>query len=280
MNIRLLFIVLAAALTGLVLAGAQASVVNDAPTPAQIAQFASHATAVDAELATALDVPDKLTDPPDGHFKKVKPHRYDPADTDTVQAKWLNGVGCQNAAATNNTTNPGAFTDTACAVAYDPDDEENAGLLLAKSGSSFTGNSHAFAELKNVKGISAFPLELGFDIKKFGNANTPQGSHCGPFNPYFDVLTTDGLHHLVGCGGPASVATITGAAGTGDAWTRMRSDPAVAFAIPPDSYPFVMGETVERILLVFDSGTDQPADYFGTAFLDNIDVAGQLVGKK
>jgi hypothetical protein len=36
--------------------------------------------------------------------------------------------------------------------------------------------------------------------------------------------------------------------------------------------------TVQRIVIVFDEGTDTGADFFGAAILDNIDVNGQLVG--
>ena len=37
--------------------------------------------------------------------------------------------------------------------------------------------------------------------------------------------------------------------------------------------------TVQRIFIVFDEGSDIVPNFFGAAFLDNIDVNGQLVGK-
>src|SRR5712692_5260452 len=110
MNRTLLLLVCAAAAVSLVLLGAGASANNSSPlTAVQLAQL----SAQDANLVPLMDPPlDPSVDPP-GDFHGVSPHRYDPGDTDTVQAKWLDGTGCLNAAATNNTTNPnGSYTDS------------------------------------------------------------------------------------------------------------------------------------------------------------------------
>jgi len=268
MNRRLFFIALAAAAASFVLAGAQASVITDAPslTPAQIAQF----VAQDAKLVTLMDAPNSTLDPPPGDFKSVKPHRYDPGDTDSVQAKWLNGTGCGNTSATEGTS----YQDTACTdtLGADQRDEENAGLLLVKSGPT-PQDSAAFAELKNVKGITL--TELGYDIRTLDYPLSVSGSHCGAGAPRFNVYTTAGLF-FVGCRSPLADTVVTGVAGTGDAWTRLRWG-AVGLAA---AFPGPVTGTVQRIFVVFDEGSDTGADYFGAAFVDNIDVNGQLVGKK
>jgi hypothetical protein len=284
MNRRLLFIALAAAAASFVLAGAQASVVNDAQTltAAQLAQF----VAQDAKLVTLMDQPDSLTDPPAGEFKSVKPHRYDPGDTDSVQAKWLNGTGCGNVDATNGTS----YQDSVCTTLAGADqrDEENAGLLLAKGGPT-PQDAAGFAELKNVKGITL--SELGYDIRLLDYPASVSGSHCGAGAPRFDVYTTDGTLFFVGCRSPVADTVVTGAAGTGDAWTRLTWGvggvvmgfcvaPSPTLACPVNFALVPITGTVQRIFVVFDEGTDTGPDYIGAAFLDNIDVNGQLVGKK
>jgi len=111
---------------------------------------------------------DPLVDPP-GQFHTVKPQEFDPAQTNLVQAAWLNGTGCPTNAfiALPNATFTGVggtmpFTDAACPTG-DPNDQRNQGLLLAKTGP--TGNfASATAELINVKGITL--TELGYDIRK------------------------------------------------------------------------------------------------------------------
>jgi hypothetical protein len=142
-------------------------------------------------------------------------------------------------------------------------------LLLVKTGP--TNNfAAATAELTNVKGITL--TELGYDIRKSGaNTNSPLGSHCGAGAPRFDVVTTDSTVHFVGCNSPMTPTQTA----SGD-WIRLRWGTAeLAAAFPP----IMATDVVQRIVIVFDEGTDTGPDFFGAAILDNIDVNGTLVGQ-
>ena len=261
MKSKFFLIALALAAASLVLAGAQAA---DSPTmtAAQIVQF----TALDSAMAPMT----ASTTPP---FNGVAPHNYDPRDTDSVQTKWLDGTGCPNAVATNNTNNSnGNYTSPTCSVQFDPRDEENDGLLLEKAQTS--ENSAAFAELKGVKGTTA--TELGYDLRKFSDRTTPNGSHCGAGAPRFDVYTTDGLF-FVGCQSPPPDNQTPG-----PDWIRLRwggSVPLLGFKSGGAGVPEPVTGTVQHIFIVFDEGTDTGPDFFGAAFIDNVDYNGQLVGK-
>lgn len=239
-------------------------------TAAQIAQFA----ALDANLVPLMDPPmDPSVDPP-GHFHAVSPHLFDPGDTDSVQAKWLKGIGCGNTAATHGTS----YQDSVC-MAGDPNDEENDGLLLAKTGPT-PQNSSGFAELHNVNGITL--TELGYDIRLLDYPMSVSGSHCGAGAPRFDVFTTDGLF-FVGCRSPFADSFASGVANTGDAWTRLRwgvAGTVLGVMAGGTGSPAPITGTVQRIFIVFDEGSDTGPDFFGAAVLDNIDVNGQLVGKE
>jgi hypothetical protein len=213
--------------------------------------------------------PATTTDPP-GNFKNVIPGQFDPAKTYLVQAAWLNGIGCPlNAIIANPNSDfagvqsTGNYSDMACPTG-DPNDKQNAGLLLAKTGP--TNNfASATAELVNVKGITL--TEIGYDIRKPMSTADPRGSHCGAGSPRFDIVTTDGNVHFIGCNSPPPVQT---ASSTG--WIRLRW--TAADAIPPVVTP------VQRIVIVMDEGQDPSGgpDQFGVAILDNIDVNTQLVG--
>ncbi len=219
---------------------------------------------------------DPTTDPP-GNFHTVTPGQFDPGHTNLVQGAWLNGIGCPTNAtiAISNTTGTGidhfeTFTDAACPTG-DLNDQRNQGLLLVKTGP--TNNfAAAVAELINVKGIML--TELGYDIRKSGiTGASPLGSHCGAGAPRFDVVTTDGFVHFLGCNSPPAVATTGGSTG----WIRLRWGPTeLAAAFPP----IVATDVVTRIVIVFDEGQDPSGgpDSFGAAILDNIDVNGMRVG--
>ena len=203
-----------------------------------------------------------VSDPKES-FHSVKPSEFDPSGTHLVQAAWLHGIGCPTDATTTAPTS--SFTDPACPTG-DPRDQRNQGLLLVKTGPT-ENNAAGIAELKKVRGITL--TDLGYDIRKSGGSGaSPLGSHCGAGAPRFDVITTDGLVHFIGCNSPPAVV-----AGASSGWVRLRWDPATAF--PPVS------ETVQRILIVFDEGQDPSGgpDSFGAAILDNIDVNGVLVGR-
>ena len=240
------------------------------------AQAQTFNTQLNINLLNLLPPP-TTTDPP-GNFHHVQPADFDPGKTYLVQATWLSGLGCPTNAtvAISNMSGTGIdhfepFTDAACTTG-DSSDHHNEGLLLVKTGP--TANfAAATAELTNVKGIS--PLtELGYDIRKSGGSGASTlGSHCGAGAPRFNVVTTDGTVHFVGCNSPPAMVTATS-----NAWIRLRWFAAeLLMAFPP----ITSMDVVQRIVIVFDEGTDASGgpDEFGAAILDNIDVNGTLVGQ-
>ena len=222
----------------------------------------------------APQIIDPTTDPP-GNFSNVIPSQFDPGKTYLVQATWLSGIGCPTNATIANPnvdfTGIGSFStysDPACPTG-DTNDQRNEGLLLVKTGP--TNNfASATAELINVKGVQL--TELGYDIRKSGGtAASPLGSHCGAGAPRFDVVTSDGMTHFLGCNSPPGTVEH---ASTG--WIRLRwTATQLAAAFPP----ILSTDVVSRIVIVFDEGQDTGPDFFGAAMLDNIDVNGTLIGR-
>ena len=235
-------------------------------TIAQPAQAQTFNTQLNINLLNLLPPP-TTTDPP-GSFHHVQPADFDPGKTYLVQATWLSGIGCPTDAFTldfaTGMTMP--FTDAACLIA--PSDHHNEGLLLVKTGPT-SNFAAAVAELTNVKGITL--TELGYDIRKSGGSLSPNGSHCGAGAPRFDVVTSDGTVHFVGCNSPPGMVTTSS-----NDWIRLRWDAALLAAAFP---PIMATDVVQRIVIVFDEGTDTGPDFFGAAILDNIDVNGTLVGQ-
>ena len=227
-------------------------------------------TQLNIGLLTLL--PEPVTTDPPGSFHHVQPADFDPAKTNLVQSAWLNGIGCPTDAftATPNADFTGVsgtvpYTDTACPNG-DLNDQHNEGLLLVKTGPT-SNFAAATAELTNVKGITL--TELGYDIRKSGGTGASAlGSHCGAGAPRFDVVTSNGTVHFIGCNSPPAAV-----AGASTGWVRLRWDPATAFP------PILPTDTVSRIVIVFDEGTDAGPDNFGAAILDNVDVNGTLVGE-
>ena len=200
---------------------------------------------LDASGNVMMDASGHPISDPAEHFHQVKPTQFDPDHTDLVQAAWLNGTGCP--------------ASLGCLPGdQDAKDQHNEGLLLVKTG--FTANNaSAIAELKKVRGVTV--TELGYDIRKpfpAGNLDV-RGSHCGAGAPRFNLVTSNGTI-FIGCNSPEPVASPAGAVG----WTRLR------WTIPPVQ--------VQRILILFDEGQDAGPDEFGAAFLDNVDVNGEIVG--
>ena len=112
--------------------------------------------------------------------------------------------------------------------------------------------------------------ELGYDVRKPVSPLDPRGSHCGAGAPRFNVVTTDGVNHFVGCNSPPALFT------SGPGWVRLRwTATELALAFPA----ILPGNVVKSIAIVFDEGQDAGPDNFGLAVLDNIDVNGQLVGQ-
>jgi len=219
---------------------------------------------------------DPLLDPP-GNFHAVKPQEFDPGRTNLVQSAWLNAIGCPTNAFTAiaNSSFTGVagtmpYTDTACSSG-DPNDQHNEGLLLVKTGPT-PNFASATAELINVKGITL--TELGYDIRKLGpSAADPLGSHCGAGAPRFNVVTSDGSTHFLGCNSPPAPLQTPSTTG----WLRLRWNAVALLAAFP---PILATDVVKRIVIIFDEGQDPSGgpDQFGAAILDNIDVNGTLVG--
>jgi hypothetical protein len=202
-------------------------------------------------------------DPPDNDPIHVDPFQFDPFHTNLVRARWLRGTGCPLGATVNNGSSSTSFTDGACTTG-DPKDKKNAGLLLVKTGPT-PNFASAGAEVKDVKGITL--TELGYDIRS--------GSHCGAGAPRFNVVTTDGVLHFLGCNSPPAIV-----AGASGGWRRLRWDPALAFP------PILPTDVVKSISIVFDEGQDTPSagppgpeTGNGLAVLDNIDINGMLIGR-
>jgi len=207
--------------------------------------------------------------PPSANPINIVPFEFDPFGTNLVQATWQTGIGCPTGATTNDGSSSSTFTDPAC-PSGDPMDNRNEGLLLAKTGPT-TNFASAGARLvgSGVKG--KILTELGYDLRKPLTALDPRGSHCGAGAPRFNVVTSDGVTHFIGCNSPPAVL-----AGTSNAWIRLRWGAAQLLAAFP---PITPGSTASSITIIFDEGTDTGPDNFGLAVLDNIDVNGTLQGK-
>jgi len=117
-----------------------------------------------------------------------------------------------------------------------------------------------------VKGITL--TALGYDVRN--------GGHCGAGAPRFNVVTTDGVTHFIGCTSPPP--SVTPAPATADGatmgWQSLRwTNMAAVFP------PIAATSTVQSIFIVFDEGVDTPPDFSGMVVIDNIDVNGVLIGQ-
>jgi len=167
----------------------------------------------------------------------VVPFEFDPNHIGLVSGKWIQGLGVP--------------VDAVPPV--DESDPQNDGLILGKGEATadFAASGAKLVGLPNDLLLS----EIGWDVR--------DGSHCGAGAPRFNVTTTDGVVHFIGCNSPAPSSSTVPAAG----WHRFRYDPGAAF--PPITSP------VRSISIVFDEGTDQGTGY---AIIDNVDVNGTPVG--
>jgi hypothetical protein len=200
-------------------------------------------------------------------FRSATPTEFDPAHTHLVQAAWLDGIGCPTGATLSDGT---SYTDPACTTG-DSRDDDNEGLLLAKTGPT-PNVASAITVLHDVKGPVT---ELGYDIRKPGPTVDPRGSHCGAGAPRFNVVTADGTTYFIGCNSPPPDQQTVGIG-----WLRLRwgsSAPLLAFG--PSGLVDISQLDVQSVSIVFDEGQDTGPDNFGLAVLDNIDVNGVLVGQ-
>jgi len=140
---------------------------------------------------------------------------------------------------------------------------ENYGLLMSKNSASTTVNSAGFAQVYLSNGSTTLNIhvtELGYDIRN--------GSHCGAGSPRFNVITDVAFHFVGGCSnGTITPSTIPG-------WQHVRFDTAT------QSFPPILPtETVKKIYLVVDEGTDTGPDFSGVDILDDIEINGILIGE-
>jgi len=202
----------------------------------------------------------------------VHPFEFDPFQTKLVSAQWVNGAGCPTGATTNDGTTSSTFTDDACpAGTGDPQDNNNKGLVLFKTGPTPNfAASGAFLTF-NQKGFTL--TEIGYDLRK--------GSHCGAGAPRFNIRTTTKFYFL-GCNSPAPTTTLPG-----EGWNRLTwgdTVPVMAFCVSgvcAGVQPEAITEPIASISIIFDEGQDAAGgpDQSGTAVLDNINVNGTRQGK-
>jgi hypothetical protein len=205
------------------------------------------------------------------HFQ-VNPSVFDPFHTNLVSSEWEAGAGCPtgakevkfNSVFPYNLLPPSSYTDPAC-LTGDPDDHQNSGLVLVKTGETLN-DAAAQADITGVKGIIL--SEVGYDIRK--------GSHCGAGAPRFNITTTTGKFYFLGCSSPPPTTTTPG---TG--WSRLRWGTGTAGSV----MAYLNGNTLEAITdpiksmqIVFDEGQDTGPDFSGLAVLDNVDINGVLEG--
>jgi len=216
-----------------------------------------------------------------GGLNNVSPHEFDPGHTFLVQASWVDGIGCPTNAkvAVYPSTKPNS-TYTACPTT-DKKDNQNEGLLLAKTGPS-TNNAEAYATLGGVNGQKV--TELGFDIRKPGaDVNDPRGSHCGAGAPRFEVVGQNNHVYLVGCNSSDTPPTSDTPEGASSEWQRLRWGNGTTLIADDASNGFtptnISGMKVKAIDIASDEGQDTGPDNFGLSVLDNVDVNKVLVGR-
>jgi hypothetical protein len=205
-----------------------------------------------------------------------------PLETDNgagaVAAFWRYGLGC-----------PPGPVGFGCPNPFEQD-TKNQGLVLAKSVQS-VDPGQAVAEIRGVKGT--FLLELGYDLRKFGDQNSPNGSECTLTSPRFEFQMADGSSYFIPCQLPTVDEEVS------LHWRRLRWTAADAQASPIMACPMPVkkGATcnvpisctnpslcgpdkrMQSVRLVQDVGPDSDgAAQFGLSVFDNIDVNGRLRG--
>ncbi|MFL5313353.1 MAG: hypothetical protein ACJ79H_23200 [Myxococcales bacterium] len=198
----------------------------------------------------------------------------------SVASFWRYGLGCP--------PGPPGF---GCPNPFEQD-QQNQGLTLAKSTQSATPGK-AVALIKGAKG--SFLFELGYDLRKFGDQNSPNGSECTPTSPRWEFQMADGNSYFIPCQLPTADDEVS------LYWRRLRWAAAEALPSPTPIYacPMPVGpksscnvviscsdpkgcgldKRMKDLRIVHDVGPDSDgAAQFGLAVLDNIDVNGRLKG--
>jgi len=191
----------------------------------------------------------------------VVPFEFDPNNTNLVRSTWLTGTACF------------PVFDPVCSDG-DAKDKKVEGLLLVKTGPTSTVAA-AGARINGVKGMLI--TELGYDIRKPGSSADPRGSHCGAGAPRFNVVIA-GVTYFVGCSSPPPTLEMPSFG-----WVRLRWGgpmiPVMAFNSTTGMLENISTRPVDAVYIIFDEGQDTGPDNFGIAFLDNVDVNGQLAGR-
>ena len=228
---------------------------------------------------------------PSGAFGQQSSSRFQPKfqvipfETDNgagaVAAFWRYGLGCPSS--------PPGF---GCPNPFEQD-PRNQGLTLAKSVQT-VDPAQAIAFIKGARGT--FLSELGYDLRKFGDQFSANGSTCSDTSPRWEFEMADGSSWFIPCGLPTADDEVS------LFWRRLRWVAAEALPSPKPivacPMPAVKGHPactqvvsctlpngcgldrrLKNLRIVHDNGPDgDPATQFGLAVLDNIDVAGRLRG--
>ena len=199
-----------------------------------------------ALLASAMAGP-ALARAENGNLRiQVVPFEFDPNHSGIVASGWQKHLGLPDAKG-----------------------NENFGLLLSKNGQTPT-NASAGARVLGVNGITL--TDLGYDMR--------MGGHCGAGAPRFNVVTSDGVRHFVGCSSPQPTVELAPPTADGltpnTGWTRLHWTPAQLLTAFP---PITPAMKVRSISIVFDEGVDTGPDFSGMAVLDNIRVNDAFAGK-
>jgi len=202
----------------------------------------------------------------------VVPFEFDPSNSNLVRATWLTGTGCPATVPYVDFLGvPQVAIDPGCPTG-DSKDKKVEGLLLVKTGPT-ANNAAAGARINGLK--QGTPVsELGYDLRKPINYSDPRGSHCGAGAPRFNIAIA-GVIYFIGCSSPPPVQIASS-----NGWIRLRwAAPLLAYNSSTGLLDNISDKAVDSISIIFDEGQDTGPDNFGAAFLDNIDINGQLVGR-
>jgi hypothetical protein len=213
-----------------------------------------------------------------------------------VASFWRYGLGCPQPKPPLSTLGTDGF---GCPNPFERD-PRNEGLVLAKSNQTFepgsigTSPGKAVALIKGLKGT--FLYELGYDLRKFGLQDSPNGSECTLTSPRYEFQMADGKGYFIPCQEPSPDQQVVSTW-----WSRLRWPTAAALPNPPpilacpmpvsskstcnveiscyDPNGCGLNKRMKDVRIVHDVGPDSDGDaQFGVAILDNIDVNGRMKG--
>jgi hypothetical protein len=163
----------------------------------------------------------------------VVPQTYDPGHLGTITAQWETHVGLPDAGGSDHA------------------------LHLAKGG-NLTDNAAAFAVLQNVAGTTVPP------IVSFWIPSDAPDNYCGAGSPRWNIVTSDGVIHFLGCSSATKGAQRTDSRQR--SWTQLTWDTTN----PTQSVPPAGGQIAKEVDIV----QDEPA----STLIDDISYI-QTMGK-